>query len=117
MFLSVKFLLYLLFGYHGNSYSYDLYEKWAEMRKHNFKFLAFKTEQKYYFWIRKYQLKCVFDRFSPNFHNVSIFPCMSINSKKLAISLFLWFPTVVCSDVCNFVNIYPILTYLVSFES
>ena len=69
MFLAVKLLLYLLFGYHGNSYSYDLYEKWAQVRKHNFKFLAFKTEWKYYFWIEKYQLKCVFDHFSPNYTN------------------------------------------------
>ena len=49
------------------------------MRTHNFKFLAFTTEWKYYFWIGKYQLKCVFANFSLNYHNVSIFPYMSIN--------------------------------------
>ena len=45
------------------------------------------------------------------------FPYMLINSKKLAISLFQYVLTIVCSEVCNFVNIYLILTYLVSFES
>ena len=33
-FLTVKLLLYLLFGYHGNSYSCDLYRKWAQLVKH-----------------------------------------------------------------------------------
>ena len=45
-------VLYLIFGYHEYSYLYGLYKKkWAQVRKHNFKFLAFKTEWKYYFWI------------------------------------------------------------------
>ena len=42
---------------------------------------------------------------------------MLIKSKALAISLFLCVLTVVCSEVCNFVSIYLILTYLISFES
>ena len=69
MFLAVKLLLYPLFGYHGNSNSYDLYQKWAQVGKYNFKFLAFQTELKYYFWIGKYELKSVFDHFSPNYYN------------------------------------------------
>ena len=27
-----------IFGYHGNPYSYDLYEKWAKVGIHDFKF-------------------------------------------------------------------------------
>ena len=116
MFLAVKLLLHPLSGYHGTSNSYDLNKNWAQVGKYNFRFLAFKTEWKYYFWIGKYESKRVFDHFSPNYHDQSIFPYMSINSKKLAISLFLWVPTVVCSDDCNFVNICLILTYLILFE-
>ena len=41
---------------------------------------------------------------------------MLINSDQLAISLFLCVLTVVSSKVCNFVNNYLILTYLLSFE-
>ena len=55
MFLDVKLLLYPLFGYHGNSYSYNLYRKWTHVEKHNFRILAFKTELRYYYWIRKYE--------------------------------------------------------------
>ena len=38
-FLAVKLLVYLLFGCHGNSYSYNLNPKWAHIGKHNFKIL------------------------------------------------------------------------------
>ena len=41
---------------------------------------------------------------------------MLINSNWLAISLILCVLTVVASEVCNFVNNYLILTYLLSFE-
>ena len=63
MFLAVKLLLYPLFGYHGNSYAHNLYRKWTQEEKHNFRILAFKREIKYYYWMRKYDEKCVFDHF------------------------------------------------------
>ena len=42
-------------------------QKWAQVGKYNF--LAFKTEWKYYFLIGKYELKSVFEHFSPNYYN------------------------------------------------
>ena len=38
---------YILYGNHGNSYSYDFYQKWAQVGKDKFRILAFKTESKY----------------------------------------------------------------------
>ena len=76
MVLGVKLLLCPVFAYHGNSNLCDLYKKkWAQIGKYNFRFLAFKADWKYYFWTGKYQLKKVFDHFSPNYHNQSIVPC------------------------------------------
>ena len=43
-------------------------KKWAQVGKYNLNLLTFKTKWKYYFWIGKYELKCVFDDFSPNYH-------------------------------------------------
>ena len=61
MFLTVKLLPYDIFGNHGNSYLYNLFEKWAQVGKHNFRIIAFQTEWKYYFWMKKYGKKNVFD--------------------------------------------------------
>ena len=33
-FLAAELLLFTLFGYHGNSYSCDLYQKWAQLGNH-----------------------------------------------------------------------------------
>ena len=38
------------------------------MGKDKFRILAFKTEWKYYFWIRRYEQKCVFHKIGPNYH-------------------------------------------------
>ena len=103
--LTVQLLQNLLFGYHGNQYSYNVYRKWAKVEKHIFRVLAFTTEWKYHYWMRKHVYKCVFDHFSPNYHNCSFIPC-----NLLAISVFLCVLTVLSSKACNFVNNYPILT-------
>ena len=44
------------------------YKKWAHIEKHNLMILAFKTEWKYYFWIRNYECICVFNNFPNNEH-------------------------------------------------
>ena len=67
---SSDLLLFLLLGCHGNSNSYDLYRKWTHIGKHNFRILAFKTEWEYYFCIRNYECKCLFNNFSPNYINL-----------------------------------------------
>ena len=38
----------------GQTQLANLYRKWAKVKTHNFRILAFKTEWKYYYWMRKY---------------------------------------------------------------
>ena len=74
MFLTVQLLHNLLFGYHGNLYSYNVYRKWAKVEKHIFRVLAFKTEWKYLFLISHGQFppkhRPVIPPFSPIGNNV-----------------------------------------------
>ena len=66
---------------------------------------------------QKILIKMCCDHFSSYFPNQGFSPNMSISSRYLGIFLFLWIRTAVCSGMCNSFNIYPTITYFISFES
>ena len=65
-FLAVKLLLFLLLVARETQIHMIFIKKGTHIGKHSFRILAFKTEWEYYFWIRNYECKCVFNNFSPN---------------------------------------------------